>query len=68
MIFVNTVAFVLHDPEPYMPGILDKFWEQLLRVQPETFIADGRDCLTLVTKREHLVAQAYAGLAQNSRA
>ena len=24
-------------------------------IEPETFIADGRDCLTLVSKREGLI-------------
>jgi hypothetical protein len=32
MVFVNTFAFVLHDPAPYVPGILDTFWKQLLRI------------------------------------
>lgn len=55
LVFVNMFAFVLHDPAPYMPGILDVFWNQLILIRPETFIADGRDCLTLVSTNEDLI-------------
>jgi hypothetical protein len=55
LVFVNTFAFVLHDPAPYMPGILDRFWRQLMSIGPEAFIADGRDCLTVVCRSEALV-------------
>jgi hypothetical protein len=63
LVFVNTPAFVLHDPAPYMPDILDIFWNQLALLQPETFIADGRDFLTLVSKNEALVQHAHERLA-----
>ncbi len=68
MVFVNTFAFVLHDPDPYMPGILDIFWNQLELVQPETFIADGRDCLTLVSKNEALIDNTQERLTSAFRA
>jgi hypothetical protein len=55
LVFVNTFAFVLHDPEPYMPGILDRFWTQVTSIRPVAFIADGRDCLTVVCRDEVLV-------------
>ena len=55
IVFVNMFAFVLHDREPYMPGILDVFWNQLASSAPETFIADGRDCLTFVSRDRALV-------------
>jgi hypothetical protein len=55
LVFVNSPAFVLNDPEPYMPGILDIFWNQLKMIQPETFIADGGECLTLVSKKQGLL-------------
>jgi hypothetical protein len=49
-------------------GILDLFWNQLMRIQPETFIADGRDCLTLVSINEKLIAHAHALLTAWDRA
>ncbi len=55
LVFVNWFAFVLHDPEPYMPDILDRFWDQLRSIGPAAFIADGRDCLTLVCRDEAIV-------------
>jgi hypothetical protein len=42
-------------PEPYMPGILDRFWTQLKSIGPVAFIADGRECLTAVSRdKAHL--------------
>ena len=58
MVFVNSPAFLLHDPNPYMTGILDIFWDQLPHVRPATFIADGQDCLTLVSKDHALIRVA----------
>ena len=55
MVFVNSPAFLLHGPNPYMPGILDIFWNQLLQVQPLTFIADGQECLTIVSRDRALI-------------
>lgn len=52
LVFVNTPAFVLHDSQPYLPGILDIFWNQIKMIDPQTFIADERDFLTFVTKRK----------------
>ncbi len=68
LVFVNSPAFVLHDPEPYMPGILDIFWNQLEIIEPETFIADGQDCLTLVSRvtRQFSGASIWACLRHQS--
>jgi hypothetical protein len=51
LVFVNTLAFALHDPDSDVREILDLFWNQLMLIEPETFIADGRDCLALLSKR-----------------
>jgi hypothetical protein len=59
MVFVNSPAFLLHEPNPYMPGILDRFWSQMQQLQPATFLADGRDCITLVS-RDHALIQIAA--------
>jgi hypothetical protein len=55
LVFVSMLALVLHDPHPYLPGILDIFWSQIKVIDPDTFIADGRVCLTIVTKRKILL-------------
>ena len=54
LVFVNTFAFVLHKPG-VLPEILDRFWNQLEIIDPESYIADGRDYLTFVSKRKELV-------------
>jgi hypothetical protein len=66
MVFVNSPAFVLHHPNPYLPGILEIFWNQLILIEPETFIADGDDHFTLVSKDVTLVDQFQKRLAADS--
>ena len=61
--FVNILDFVLHDPTPSMPGILDIFWSQLISIAPETFIADGHDCLTVVSRNEELIRSLHERIA-----
>ena len=53
--FVNMFAFVLHDDDPNIRGIFNIFWRQLKTFEPETFIADGLDCFTLVSKNRELI-------------
>jgi hypothetical protein len=55
LIFVNTSAFSLHDPEPPSPDTLDRFWTQLKSIGPVAFIADGGDCLTVVSRDKALL-------------
>ncbi|MDQ6704414.1 MAG: hypothetical protein M3Z85_00465 [Acidobacteriota bacterium] len=62
LVFVNMFAFVLHDPEPYMPGILELFWKQIERIEPESYIGDGRDCLTVITLNKTLLDAAHERL------
>jgi len=52
LVFVNLAAFILHEPEP---GIVDRFWTQVETIAPETYIADGRDYLTVVSRSEPLI-------------
>lgn len=57
MVFVNFAAFVLHDPtEQYIP---DLFWKQLEWVEPESYLADGREFLTFVTRNDPLFEMVY---------
>lgn len=51
--FVSWFAFVLHDQNEHT--IVDLFWPQLHRVRPESYVADGRECLTFVSRRLELV-------------
>lgn len=68
VIFVNWGAFVLHDPNPN--AIVELFWPQLERLQPESYIADGQECLTFVSRRVQLVEclhERLAGLQRSPR-
>ncbi|MCX6599925.1 MAG: hypothetical protein NTV70_26530 [Acidobacteria bacterium] len=58
MVFVNDPAFLLHEPNPYLPGILERFWNQMQELQATTFIADGQDCVTLVSTDHALIQTA----------
>ena len=63
LVFVNSPAFVLHDPEPYMPGMLDLFWDPIEEIEPQSFVADGQAYLTLVTKNQKLTDRVQEGLS-----
>jgi len=60
MDFVNFFAFVLHDPEQQF--ISNMFWRQLEWVKPESYIADGRDFLTFVSRNADLFDIVYERL------
>jgi hypothetical protein len=51
-VFVNYYGFRLDDPA--MRALVDLFWKQLERIQPESYIADGSDCLTFITDDKEL--------------
>jgi hypothetical protein len=51
-VFVNYGGFGLHIPEA--GGLEHLFWKQLDWIQPESYIGDGSDCLTLVSKNTEL--------------
>ena len=42
------------DTEPFYKMLKVLFWTQLERARPESYIADGRDCLTFVTRNSNL--------------
>jgi len=60
MVFVNYPAFVLHDPSERT--LADMFWKQLDWVEPESYVADGRDYLTFVTRNAGLLDTVYQRL------
>ena len=53
----------MHDPAPYADDVLERFWRQLISIAPETFIADGVNCLTVVSRNESLIADFSEGIA-----
>jgi hypothetical protein len=67
VVFVNWLSFVLHDPDPAAQTLVDLFWPQLERLQPESYIADGRDCLTFVSRNLELLDVAYDRLVSAPR-
>ena len=58
-VFVNNSGFSLHNPDAQ--SLQDEFWSQLLRFNPETYLAEG-DYLIWVTKNETLFEQALGTL------
>ncbi|MDQ2842407.1 MAG: hypothetical protein M3Y72_15450 [Acidobacteriota bacterium] len=62
-VFVSWFAFVLHDPDPAVKSLVDLFWPQLERLRPESYIVDGRECLTFVSRKEAFVELLYRRLS-----
>jgi|SRR5579871_945855 len=54
MIFVGYPSLALHDPAEAENPIVGMFWRQLDWIKPESYIADGRDCLTFVSRNAAL--------------
>ena len=55
VVFVNQLAFNLSNPDPNVQCLTDLFWLQLDLLQPESYIADGGDCVTFVSRNPRLV-------------
>jgi hypothetical protein len=53
-VFVSWGAFVLHDPRATVQSFLDLFWSQLERLNPESYVADGGECLNFVARNKEL--------------
>ncbi|HEY3455634.1 MAG TPA: hypothetical protein VGK64_13600 [Bryobacteraceae bacterium] len=62
VVFVSLAAFVLHDPKPAVESLLELFWPQLERLRPESYVADGTQCLTFVSRRKELVKRLHERL------
>jgi hypothetical protein len=52
--FVNFGNFAPHKPE--LEGLLSPFWEQLERIQPESYVADGNAFLTFASRDKQIFA------------
>jgi|SRR5581483_1112077 len=62
-VFVTWASFVLHDSSPSVKSLVDLFWPQLERLKPESYIADGNQCLTVVTKKPELLDRIHQRFA-----
>jgi hypothetical protein len=62
LVFVNILGFVLHSTAPEAPELVDLFWKQMEWVQPESYIADGQDCFTIVSRNSTLLDRVHERL------
>jgi hypothetical protein len=65
--FVNFGDFAPHNPE--LVGLLNPFWEQLERIQPESYVADGNAFLTFASRESQIftfVCRAMSEMPANS--
>jgi hypothetical protein len=61
--FVNWVGFLLYDPES--KWCVDRFWEQMARLVPESYIAEGA-VLTFVTRNTALFASVLKAFSADA--
>jgi hypothetical protein len=54
LVFVGWLGLRIDTGEPAFQQFRNWFWAQLERLQPESYIADGQDCLTFVTQNYSL--------------
>ncbi len=52
VVFVNYGGFALHDAQ--LQPLIDMFWRQLEWINPESYLADGSDNLTFVSRNRAL--------------
>lgn len=56
--FANFYGFKLHATDRGQDELTELFWEQLAWIQPEGYIADGSEYLTVVHRNPQLILQA----------
>jgi hypothetical protein len=61
VVFVGWASFTLHDPGQAQ-DLVALFWPQLLRLQPESYVADGDKCLTFISRKKELVERLHERL------
>lgn len=54
VVFVSWMSFVLHNPDPAVQSLVELFWPQLQTLKPESYIADGTECLTFISRNKEL--------------
>jgi hypothetical protein len=62
MVFVNFLGFTIRGRDPSDQLLADMFWKQLEWIQPESYVADGQDQLTFVTRNDAFFEIAYERL------
>lgn len=62
-VFVAWASFVLHRVDGQ--ALTDLFWPQLLRLNPESYVADGTSCLTFVTRNKKVFDTVHDRLGQS---
>lgn len=60
--FVNWIGFRLYDPDSKWQWCLDRFWDQMARLTPESYIAEGT-VFTIVTRNPALFAGVLSGFS-----
>lgn len=60
--FINFIGFRFSDTQ--MKGIGDLFWRQIDWVQPESYLADGEDCLLFATYNSQLYGSVRETLSK----
>jgi len=60
LVVVNYPSFVLHNPTERK--LAEMFWKQLEWIEPESYISDGQDYLTFVTRNTALFDSVYERL------
>jgi hypothetical protein len=61
-VFVNFLGFALH--VPVMQDIANLFWKQLDWIRPESYVADGNDYLTFVSRDKALFTEVRKALSE----
>jgi hypothetical protein len=59
--FVNFGDFAPHNPE--LQELISLFWEQLERIQPESYVADGNAFLTFVSRDKQIFAAVHQAIS-----
>jgi len=61
----RVIPFVNHYFSPALAGdfLSGMFWDQLAKIQPESYISDGSECVTFVSRNVHLFRVVYASFS-----
>jgi hypothetical protein len=61
--FVNWMGFSLPDSEDFFDWLRERFWNEMERAKPESYISEGTAGLTFVTRNTDLFGRVVAALA-----
>jgi hypothetical protein len=62
--FANFGDFAPHKPE--LEGLLRPFWQQLERIRPESYVADGNAFLTFASRDQQIFSAVYRAMGVES--